>query len=335
VNEADIPACGFFERGPGDIVWGGQWTPGRYELEPVVVEYSELSSGLWVPRQAWVRGEFGIDMHDCDWVESEGCIYHSLAGSGQPYINGYSEPATLPGRVWIGDGHHVVDACGGDKHPLSDDELLERGIRRVRGPTPTPLADAADGETHWCEVCSETIPADDAATCCVCEEETHVHLGSAVALVDPCEGGIDSSPVVYAILSLPFMTSCLIGGGTYHDRALARVGDLPPKVDTWGYSGAPLCRSCAPGSPAPPRPMTAYELGLMRRIAWMPGDALTRRLSERLVELAARASVAGAPPEFSRLLAVVRERATPEMEVMEWIYFRELIRSSLTEYLEK
>lgn len=330
-TQAYIPRCGFLERADGEVVWGSHWEPGGYYPEPVVVEYEEPYEGIWVPRQAWVRGESGLDMYDCDWVPSAGCIYYDLAGGGQPYVNGYADTSGQPGRIWIANGHHVVDSAG-ERHPLTDAELLERGLKRIHGPPPAPFADAIEGRTSWCEVCEETISEDDTAPCCVCEEDVHIHIGSAVAIVDPKEGALDSRPGVYAVLRQPFMTSALVGGGWFHDDALARVGDIPAKVDTWGYAGAPICRSCAPEPEPGPPPMTAYELGLLRRLSSMPGDRLTFRMRARLVDLAARASVVDAAPELARLLEVVRDRATPEMDAPTWMHFRLLIRRTLEDH---
>lgn len=324
--------CGFVEGPDGSITWGSGWSEGPYaDPEPVVVEYDELHPGVWVPKQVWVRGEHGIDMHDCDWVPSEGCIYHHYAGGGQPYINGYVHAEELPGRIWIADGHHVLDA-NGDRRPLSDDDLIARGLRRVHGPTPAPFAGAVDGNVSWCEICDAYVDEDETSPCCVCEKDTHIHLGSAVALVDPREGCIDGEAGVYAVLHQPFMTSGLIGCGHFHDDSLARVADLPANVDTSGYAGAPICRSCAPAPAAGPRPMTAYELGLLRRLAEMPGMHLNLRRSERLVGLASRASLVDPPIELARLLEVVRERASTEMDLMQWLCWRRTISGALDKY---
>ena len=79
----------------------------------------------------------------------------------------------------------------------------------------------------------------------MCEWLTHSHVGSAVAIVDPREGGLDSEPGTYVVLELPFVMSGYVGAGYFRERALARIADLPAGVET-DYAGTGLCRSCAP-----------------------------------------------------------------------------------------
>ena len=247
--KATIPAFAFHEADDGTITWGSAWKPGPYaDPEPVVVEYEQATSGLWVPRQAWVRdGKGGIDMHDCDWVESRQELRHHESGGGTPYVNGWPKPERLPGRIWIADGTVVTsDGWEGPKRVLSDDDLLALGIRRVHGPTPAPFDDAHEGDVLWCDVCKENIPdehGENISFCGCCDEKHHMHEGGLVAVGDEEEAGI-AEPGVYRTTRWPFYWSNLFNGALYAD-AIERVADLPSDVRMGDYAAESLCRDCA------------------------------------------------------------------------------------------
>ena len=243
----EIPAFAFFESADGTIAWGSSWKPGRYaDPEPIAVEYVRAAQeGLWVPRQAWVRGERGyIEMHDCDWIESRRELYHHDSGDSDPYVNGWMEPARLPGRLWLAAGVVVTDA-GSPPRVLSDDDLLAIGIRRVHGPTPAPFEDAHEGDVLWCDVCQEDIPddEDDITDCFCCSEQHHMHEGGLIAVVDEGMAELDE-PGVYRTTRWPFYTNGLVGGGYLHEDSLERVADLPDDVHS-DFAAGSLCPACA------------------------------------------------------------------------------------------
>lgn len=320
---------GFEELADGTIVWR-DIKPSNFRVDAAIYYEDEERPGHWLPHSVfgeWDGEGYCASEYDCDHVG--GHLYCHDAGGGPPYASARSKPDPCPARIWIRDGVDVVDGST-DRVVLSDEDLRERGYLRVHGSMPDPLADAIEGRVRWCDVCEADVCEEDTDDCCVCGEPVHLHLGSVAALVDPSEGSLDREAGAFVILELPFVTSCLIGGGWFKDRALARVGDLPPGVET-DYAGAPLCRSCAPGTgPGPcPRPMTTYQLGLLRRLA-SPGPINTRGRA-RLLGLATQASIEDAPQELARLLAVVRQRASLDLDVMGWVYLRQLIRSALEE----
>lgn len=243
-----IPGFAFREEPDGTITWGSTWEPGPYAGgEPVMVEYDQTKSGLWVPRQAWVRGSKGcIDMHDCNWIESRGKLYHHIAGGGDPYVHGWVEPERLPGRLWLAEGTAVTSASS-PKRVLSDDDLLAIGIRRVRGPAPAPFEGAIEGEVFWCEVCKDYIPDEDdegVTDCCCCTEQHHMHEGDLIVVADEDEAGVDESGV-YRPTRWPFLTVGLIGGGYLHEDDIVRVADLPDDVRMNGYAAGSVCQDCA------------------------------------------------------------------------------------------
>jgi hypothetical protein len=246
----NIPAFAFHEAPDGTITWGSSWKPGPYAAdEPVAVEYEQTKSGLWVPRQAWVRDSKGhIDMHDCDWIESRGEMYHHESGGGDPYVNGWSEPERLRGRMWIAEGVAVTsDGFKSERRALSDADLLDLGLRRVHGPTPAPFEDAIDGEVFWCEVCKDYFPDEDdegITDCCCCSEQHHMHDGDLIVVADEDRAGIDDAGV-YRPTRRPFFTVGLIGSGYLHEDALVRVADLPDDVRMDGYAAGSLCQDCA------------------------------------------------------------------------------------------
>ncbi len=238
-----IPAFAFREADDGTITWGASWEPGPYaDPEPVVVEYDQAESGLWVPRQAWVRdSKGGIDLHDCDWSETRQTLYHSESGGGAPYVNGWDHPERLPGRIWIAEGTEVKRAG----QVLSDDDLLAIGIRRVHGPTPTPFGEALESDLFWCEVCKDNIPDDeDISGCCCCSEQHHRHEGDLIVVADEDEACIDEAGV-YRPTQRRFYTAGLLGTGYLWQHALERVADLPVDVSMDGYAAGSLCRDCA------------------------------------------------------------------------------------------
>ncbi len=241
-----IPAFAFREADDGTITWGSSWKPGPYaDPEPVAVEYEQTKGGLWVPRQAWVRDRDGsIDLHDCDWIESRRELYHHDAGGGDPYVNGWSEPERMPGRIWIAEGITITDDSS-PRRALSDDDLLAHGIRRVHGPPPAPFEDAHEGDVIWCEVCKENIPdEEDVSGCCCCSEQHHRHDGDLIVVADEDEAGIDEAGV-YRPTQRRFYTAGLLGSGYLWQHALERVADLPVDVSMDGYAAGSLCRDCA------------------------------------------------------------------------------------------
>lgn len=248
IKPTAIPAFAFHEADDGTITWGSSWKPGSYAEEPVAVEY-ELAQqdGLWVPRQAWVRNKRGaIDMHDCDWIESRQEMYHHDAGGGFPYVNGWSEPDRIQGRMWIAEGMEVYSADG-EQRLLSDDDLLNLGIRRVHGPAPAPFEDAIEGEVFWCEVCKDYIPDEDGegvGDCCCCTEQHHMHVGDLIVVADEDRAGLDAAGV-YRPTDNYFYTPGLCGTGYFHDDALMRVADVPDDIHMDGYAAGVLCLDCA------------------------------------------------------------------------------------------
>jgi hypothetical protein len=243
MTAVDIPECGFIEHPDGTIEWGSTWKSGRYaDPEPVAVEYHRNNAGAWVPFQAWVKGEHGLDMHECDWVEAEATLYYHDAGGGDPYVGGYVDPDRLPGRIWIADGVTVRGARG-DK-PLSDADLIAIGIRRVHGPTPRPLAMACEGDTFHCEACEDRVPDEKGGKCCCCDEDVHMHEGDLIVVVDEDEAGLEAAGV-YRTVRWPFYMAGLIGSGFMFEDSLVRVADVPHDADTNDYAAGPLCRSCS------------------------------------------------------------------------------------------
>jgi len=232
---------GFEELADGTIVWE-DIEPSNFRVDAAI--YEDFAS------------EF-----DCDYASGQ--LYHHDAGGGPPYAVAYNEPGSCPARIWIREDVDVFDGSV-DRVVLSDEDLRARGYLRVHGPMPDPLAGGLEGRVYWCDVCEADVCEDDTSDCAVCGEPVHLHLGSAVALVDPSEGGLDSEAGTFVILELQFMTSVLIGGGDFRDRALARVGDLPARVDT-DRAGAPLCRTCAQDLRAGPRPVASPDDGLSTR----------------------------------------------------------------------
>jgi hypothetical protein len=246
---AFIPAFAFHEADDGTITWGASWKPGLYaDPEPVVVEYVQTESGLWVPCQAWVRNSKGsIDMHDCDWIESRQKLCHHESGGGTPYVNRRLTPERLLGRIWIADGTVVTsDGWEGPKLVLSDDDLLALGIRRVHGPKPAPFNDAHECDVLWCDVCNENIPDADGefvSFCGFCSEKHHIHEGGMIAVFDEDEAGSDESGI-YRIKRWPFYWSNLWNGALYAD-AIERVANLPIDVSMDGDAVVSLCQDCA------------------------------------------------------------------------------------------
>lgn len=249
-----IPSFAFYEADDGSITWGSSWKPGPYaDQEPVAVEYEQTKGGLWVPRQAWVRNERGyIDMHDCDWIESRGELYHHESGGGDPYVNGWSDPERLPGRMWIADGVVVtsieVTSDGfSERRVLSDADLLDIGIQRVHGPTPAPFEEAIDGEVFWCEVCKDYIPDEDdegITDCCCCSEQHHMHDGDLIVVADEDRAGLETAGV-YRPIHHPFIHRGLVGTSYLYDDALVRVADVPDDLHMDGYATGSLCQDCA------------------------------------------------------------------------------------------
>lgn len=240
----NIPAFAFHEAHDGTITWGGSWEPAHYSAsgEPVAVEYTQTESGLWVPHQAWVRdSKGGIDMYDCDFIESRGELYYHESGGGTPYVNGWMEPERLPGRIWIAEGA-VVTCDGRSKRPLSDADLLARGIRRVHGPTPAPFDDAIEGDVLWCEDCKDYVPHEDGegiTACGRCSEQHHVHADGLIVAVD-----LDFDPAVYRVKGLwaPYEIEC----GYLGEDDVERVADIPADMRiASGDDAASLCRDCA------------------------------------------------------------------------------------------
>jgi hypothetical protein len=243
MSTRDFPECGFIEHPDGTVEWGSTWEPGPYsDPEPICIEYQQNKAGAWVPFQAWVKGRYGTDMHDCDWVEAEATLYHHDSGGGGPYVGGYAEPERMPGRIWIADGVTVRGASG--NKPLSDAELLAIGIKRVHGPTPRPFAMASEGDTFHCDTCDDCVPDEKGGKCCCCDEDVHMHKGDLIVVADEDEAGLDASGV-YRTLRWPFYMSGLIGGGFMFDDSLQLVADVPHDADTNDYAAGPLCRSCA------------------------------------------------------------------------------------------
>ena len=245
--KAHIPSFAFREADDGTITWGSSWRPGPYaDPEPVAVEYDQTETGLWVPRQAWVRDRDGsIDLHDCDWIESREQLFHHESGGGAPYVNGWLEPERMPGRIWIAEGITITDT-NSPRRALSDDDLLALGIRRVHGPRPAPFADAIYGDVFWCEVCKDSIPNDDdegITDCFCCSEQHHMHEGGLIAVEDEYLSELDE-PGVYRTTRWPFYTNGLVGGGYLHEDSVERVADLPADVRS-DFAAGSLCPACA------------------------------------------------------------------------------------------
>ena len=176
----NIPAFAFHEAPDGTITWGSSWVPGP-NAEPVAVEYRQEKPGLWVPFSAWVRERGYITMHNCDWIESSGELYHHESGGGEPYVGGFFAPEKLSGRIWISEGTTVYSADS-EHQPLSDADLLSMGIRRVHGPTPAPFEDAMEGGTFHDERSGERLPDDDGELCSCCSEMFAKQRGDLVVL---------------------------------------------------------------------------------------------------------------------------------------------------------
>jgi hypothetical protein len=247
--EALPPKCGFIERPDGELVWGSKWQPGPYaDPEPIAVEYQQNRAGAWVPHQAWVkdvrRGHEYIDMHDCDWVESESTLYHHNAGGGDPYVNAYAQAERLPGRIWIAAEVTVHHAGERERGPLSDADMLAMGLKRVHGPTPAPFAEADEDDTFYCETCDDRVPDERGGKCSCCDEDCHMHKGDLIVVVDEDEAGIEAAGV-YRAVRWPFYMPGLCGSGWLYEDSLRRVADVPHDVDLDGYAAGPLCRSCS------------------------------------------------------------------------------------------
>jgi hypothetical protein len=235
IEQVVVPECGFIEQPDGTIAWGSAWEPGGYDPEPVAVEYSQLETGAWVPRQAWVKDENGyIDLHDCDWIESREELHHHESGGGDPYINGWSEPEKMPGRLWMADGTKIrSDGWGGPPRVLSDEGLRAIGVKRVHGPTPAPFAYAVEGSTFYDERTKQRVPDDDGETCsCCCDQ--FVRQEHDLVVLDERELDDDECAGLYRPHEFGWTGSSLHGDW---------MAPLPPNMDdSWGDPA--VCSKC-------------------------------------------------------------------------------------------
>lgn len=77
---------------------------------------------------------------------------------------------------------------------------------------------------------------------CECYERDEYEI-QAFAVFDAEEAGVSSG--IYRVLSKPFYTQCMIGGGWIHESAVERIADLPEDQDDDGVPCEYLCSNCA------------------------------------------------------------------------------------------
>ena len=90
-----------------------------------------------------------------------------------------------------------------------------------------------------CPRCKESVEKSELAS----------HSGDLIALWEECSGcTVDLAPGYYRVLSRPFMTQGLIGGGWFHHWALRFVCELDERglevAEDADYPSGPLCREC-------------------------------------------------------------------------------------------